>query len=912
MIRSERNISSICFTAQKGAKQAGAHQCLAAKAWVESFAGTMLVMLAVWLTAWGSSVSFAADTNRIRVGVFPFENTSGDTNLTHWSRVFPDQIQDQLLHGSPPRVDAWVNKVRKELTNNAWNGEAITRELAETVARKLGLQQIMLGTFSRDDGEWKVQARILAPGEASALRTIEIKESATQDLWVRLVEKACEAFGVKPDDTALRILREPKVSNEAIEKAIAIGYVEAPPEEAVHVLRALATAQPGFIPTHLAQVSGWLAMDKPEEAAAEARKVVELAPGFCRGYLALAVALKGGENSSARVQAMRKALEVHPGCQDIGRLFPYLVDDERWLELKELAEKARDARPDDPAFVAALAMANARLGNQEQAVKLLDEMGTLQETIDTFVHRMAFEAAVHTMTFQHLARELLWLQRNRAGDDLARDLASEIDATAQLTYRGPTNHEPSTPAPRQYEPEELRSELLQRLTPQEYQRIENPIAITEATAATARTLTAGLSNTFCKATVLFGLVVEERLKDAQLATNPDKVVQLPVCHQYASRLVSLAKSAGLPAWLVHVELQSAEVSGFHDRAAIQLGRDLVLQFDPTFGVIAGSEDKSRVLDEVQAIAHHMLQENDLANVRIAQKLDPADPWTRVNVITRLAMLSRTEEAQKLWDELTPEFTNRWDYYYSRAGIESANRRNNVALGWLERAQDMSTNNLHILQALVGVYEALNDKAKSAECLEKVIQLGAGQHSAKERAEFEARMNFNRASAEARRTSEQELRARAAKGDDAAHMVLVNKLFAQGRNEEALNDLLEMAKRGNVVCQVNYGRNLYLLKGLAGAPEATEWLRKAALQNCTDVCYLLSTILYEGKGVPRDETEAVLWAHVGSANQNKNCQNLLKEMQLFADPDAFAEGKKRAETFLKEQHSPATREKVGGR
>jgi hypothetical protein len=227
-----------------------------------------------------------------------------------------------------------------------------------------------------------------------------------------------------------------------------------------------------------------------------------------------------------------------------------LVEDERWSELKELAEKARDARPDDPAFVAALAMANAGLGNQEAAVKLLDEMGTLQETIDTFVHRMAFEAAVHTMSFQHLARELLWLQRNRAGDDLARELASEIDATAQLTYRGP-----STPAPRQYEPEELRSELLQRLTGQEYQRIENPIAITEATAATARALTAGLTNAFCKATVLFGLVVQERLKDAQLATNPDKVIQLPVCHQYASRLVSLAKSAGLPAWLVHVELQ---------------------------------------------------------------------------------------------------------------------------------------------------------------------------------------------------------------------------------------------------------------------------------------------------------------------------------------------------------------------
>ena len=48
---------------------------------------------------------------------------------------------------------------------------------------------------------------------------------------------------------------------------------------------------------------------------------------------------------------------------------------------------------------------------------------------------------------------------------------------------------------------------------------------------------------------------------------------------------------------------------------------------------------------------------------------------------------------------------------------------------------------------------------------------------------------------------------------------------------------------------------------------------------------------------QDHTEASQWAHVGSAQGDKDCQTLLKEMQLFADGAAFAEGKKRAQAVL---------------
>src|SRR5262249_40864009 len=104
------------------AKQTSVDPHSAAKGPARSVASTLFPLLLVWLVFWGSCATLAGDEKRLRVGVFPFENASGDTNLTHWRWIFPDLIQDQLMHASPPRVDTFVNRVRLELTNNAWNG----------------------------------------------------------------------------------------------------------------------------------------------------------------------------------------------------------------------------------------------------------------------------------------------------------------------------------------------------------------------------------------------------------------------------------------------------------------------------------------------------------------------------------------------------------------------------------------------------------------------------------------------------------------------------------------------------------------------------------------------------------------------------------------------------------------------
>ncbi len=89
----------------------------------------------------------------------------------------------------------------------------------------------------------------------------------------------------------------------------------------------------------------------------------------------------------------------------------------------------------------------------------------------------------------------------------------------------------------------------------------------------------------------------------------------------------------------------------------------------------------------------------------------------------------------------------------------------------------------------------------------------------------------------------------------------------------------------------------LLRGPSAGPEALDLLRKAAAQDFVRAYYPLAMLLYEGKGVTKDEVEATMWAHLGSVAGDPNCRSLLKEIELFADPTAFAEGDKKAREKL---------------
>jgi tetratricopeptide (TPR) repeat protein len=739
----------------------------------------------------------AANTNLVRVGVFPFADRSAGGKYAAWSRELPDRLSTELQDATPPRLDVHYTKVLRALTNNAWDGQQpVGLELADKVAGELKLKQMVLGEFRRDDQGWEVRLQVVEAGAGATPVVLEFKEKSTRDLLAGIAEKACPALGVKPNPARTEAWRKFPVSNEAIDRLVLLdpdGTEEPDPErlgalrdlvsgrggtvasdpERLSALRALVRSEPNYISARISLLWALVAGKNLEEARAEALKVTELAPGLCAGYLGSYACLEGEGTAARAEELLPQALKVHPGCPSAARrLFPAWISQHRWKDLKPVAEHAHAARPNEPAAAIALGAALAELGEREKAWDLLNEVN-LDDEADAGLHASLAAMAASLPSMRVLARELLWLQRHRMTNNEARRLLGQFDASYCMVY---DKDAPRKTPPRQFSKKELQAELSRRLTPEECSRVEDPLKVTEAIIARASALTASLTNPAVRATLLFAAVREEGETNERQATNSTALSKLPVCHHYASRLVALARAIGLPAWLVHVDLSTEELSGNHDRAAIEVEPGQVVQFDPSLGMLGSPVDNFRMLDDVQAIAHHMLQGDNKADIEIARKLDPGDPWTKTHVITELARQGELDAARRLWDELGPECTNRWDYYYSRGNIERANERYRDSLEWFKRADALSSNNVPILLALGMTYESLKDDQQSVACFERAWKLGAVHYLSSRAADLESRTRLLRGALDGAQASEQDIRSKAESGNLASQMLMANRCF----------------------------------------------------------------------------------------------------------------------------------------
>jgi hypothetical protein len=86
-------------------------------------------------------------------------------------------------------------------------------------------------------------------------------------------------------------------------------------------------------------------------------------------------------------------------------------------------------------------------------------------------------------------------------------------------------------------------------------------------------------------------------------------------------------------------------------------------------------------------------------------------------------------------------------------------------------------------------------------------------------------------------------------------------------------------------------------------QAAEWYGKAAKQGHAKAQNNLAVMYAEGQGVPRDDVTSYMWFTLaGSAKPDKNAANL-QLLESRMTPEQIAEGKRRAEEWLK-QHPPS--------
>jgi TPR repeat protein len=854
-----------------------------------------LAFILLLLGLHGSPAAGSATTNWTTVAVMPFHNTRGDKALDLWREEFAAQVSYWLGTAQPFKFEVVADqKVRSALASHGWKGKKqVALELAEKAARELHCSTVILGEFSRADGVWRAKIHIVRLGSAASEQTLQAQDRSVHALQIRLWQQTCAALEVTPYPAAVATALAYPLSDSTMEKLARLkepktrdaarGYVKA--------VRTILASEPNCLHARTGLARGLIWLRKPDEAAAEGRRIVQQAPDLCSGHLVLAMSLEGAEHDKEREQEFLAALKAHPGCPSAIRLlFDEWAGKERWADLRKVCEEAHGLLPAEKSTTASLAATLANLGEREASSALLSELDATRDD-DPRLHAAILLASITGTNpdLQRGAREMLWFQRHQT-NDTARHILSQVDQSFYLVLTEMTN----APAPPPTcTPQQLQAELNRRLTPAERRLAVSPIAVTKEIRATANQLTRGLTNAQVKLAVVFAYVAEQRQNDALAAEQSHTNAPERVCHSYASHFVALAHAVGIPAWLVHVDLITDELSGSHDRAAVMLAGRFV-QCDPTWGYLCMSWDpeagQSRVLNDLQAIAHHLCQSSLVPSLKAGLKLDPDDAWTRDVCALHLAQMHQVREAEEVLKGLPPESTNRWDYHLARGLIEAEREDYEAARRTLHEADKLGPNNPTVKQALGLVYGSLKEHRKSQEYLEKAMELRAALYLPRDRHDSDT--------PDATTVSLDTLRARARAGDKTARVVLVNRLFKLGNSEcgEALGLLREVAEAGDAIFQQNYGRNLLLLRGPEAAAEAATYLRKAAEQGYADAQYQLGLLLYEGKLVRKDDVEASQWVHLAAAQGNNNARILLREMQLFVDNAAFEEGRKRAQSF----------------
>lgn len=106
-------------------------------------------------------------------------------------------------------------------------------------------------------------------------------------------------------------------------------------------------------------------------------------------------------------------------------------------------------------------------------------------------------------------------------------------------------------------------------------------------------------------------------------------------------------------------------------------------------------------------------------------------------------------------------------------------------------------------------------------------------------------------------------------------------YNAGRYEQALRDIVPLARAGNADAQHLLGLMYYMGRGVKrDYKSALEWHRKAALQGKADAQYVVGAMYYTGNTVPQDQQLAVQWFRRAAEQGHAEAQHALGLLYRF--------------------------------
>ncbi len=250
-------------------------------------------------------------------------------------------------------------------------------------------------------------------------------------------------------------------------------------------------------------------------------------------------------------------------------------------------------------------------------------------------------------------------------------------------------------SPKPYTPQEFNEAVRQRLSPGQADTVVNPLATSAEIALWAAKLVAGAKDDGEKAQMLFEGVTHrldgstmQPLTAEQVCKNWNNQDFSFHCQEYAFLYASLARAAGLNAFVVVVRETCYGEKAEHACAAVLFGKRALL-VDPSYFWFGVPHKQFIVLDDIQAAALYLSTFVDLKKARIACKLAPALLEARNDLFCSLVRQGEWSEAEAVLPQLQEQDSDGWAVSCDKAVIAYHEQKYNEAVSQSRKAVEIN-------------------------------------------------------------------------------------------------------------------------------------------------------------------------------------------------------------------------------
>ena len=624
-------------------------------------------LLLVFAVAVTGTAEPSTPPGRLTVAVFWFTDKTGDPQMSHWRCSVPGLLSQQLAEAKAIRVlpTGAVDHAFRQLAVK--KGSSLDGGQARKMGELIEAQRVVWGGYERQNERWQVHASVLNVAGGKASGELIVSSADWFELRDELAGQILAELGVRPSQTEQqKMAKQWRTSPDALEsysRARALQDDGKPFQEQEESLRKAVASDPLFTRAHAGLAATLVSQGKFAEAEQAVRRAVELEPDFADAHLILGIVSFFLKNPAEAERELRKAYNLDPeDGETLVRLSEFYAAQQEWDEAITFLNKAVALNATDARVHASLGLMYAHKRNRDQAMAQLKEADRLDpgglagvnaEQMICLAYAMLGEvplAVEHHERFVTYARKL---GGNPKLVGIFEEKARQLKATLTPTFI-------EALMPEVYTEQTLREALWERLTEDELSMAVDPLAGSAEMKRWAEQLTQHANGDMEKAKALFeGLTRRIESGDGRghrtakevFAAWSDPDVSF-ICTEYANLFIALARAVNLKAFYVHVEKDYRGKAVPHDCVAV-FAEGKALLVDATYRWVGVPHKEVVILDDVQAIAHHLVQlkdpDRELSQRRLAVKLHPGFAWVQFALIRSLCKADQWEEAHRVFE-----------------------------------------------------------------------------------------------------------------------------------------------------------------------------------------------------------------------------------------------------------------------